>query len=82
MLHTKSLFFHRLTPIHDVKQLTRAPHAVPMLVCWGGHHSTSKFNLKKGHNSKTTAFRVMPLVLQLHFVTMSKYSKFGVDKNI
>ena len=30
-----------------------------------------KINLKKGHNSKTTAFRVMPFVLRLHLV-MSK----------
>ena len=45
----------------------------------GGYHSTLKFKLKKGHNSKTTAFRVMPLVLQLHLVMMSKYSQFGVD---
>ena len=46
----------------------------------GGHHSTYKFiSLKRGHNSKTTAFRVMRLVLQLHRVMMSKYSKFGID---
>ena len=38
-----------------------------------------KIYVKKGHNSKTTALRVMPLVLQLHLVMMSKYSKFGVD---
>ena len=31
------------------------------------------------HNSKTIAFRVMSLVLQLHLVMMSKYSKFGDD---
>ena len=35
--------------------------------------------VKKGHNSKTIAFRAMSLVLQLHHVMMSKYSKFGVD---
>ena len=42
-----------------------------------GHHS--KFLVKNGHNSKILAFRVMPLVLQLCLVKMSKYSKFGVD---
>ena len=35
--------------------------------------------VKKGHNSKTTAFRVMPFVLQLHLVMMSLCSKFDVD---
>ena len=35
--------------------------------------------VKKGHNSKTIAFRDMTLVLQLNLVMMSKYSKFGVD---
>ena len=34
--------------------------------------------LKKGHNSKTTAFRVMLLVLHLHLVMMSN-SMFGAD---
>ena len=43
------------------------------------HHSTLKFKLKKGHNSKTRAFRVMILVLQMHLVMMSKYPKFGAD---
>ena len=38
-----------------------------------------KFLLKNGHYSKIIAFRVMPLVLQLHLVMMSRYSKFGVD---
>ena len=39
-----------------------------------------KILVEKGHNSKATciAFRVMPLVLQLHLVMMSKYSKFSV----
>ena len=35
--------------------------------------------VKKGHNSKTIAFRVIPLVLQLQPVIMSTLSKFGVD---
>ena len=35
-------------------------------------------SFKKGHNSKIIAFRVMPLVQQLHLVTMSWHSKFGV----
>ena len=38
-----------------------------------------KRKVKKGHDSKTIGFRGMPLVLQLHLVMMSKYSKFGVD---
>ena len=38
-----------------------------------------KYLVKKGHNSKTVAFRVMPLVLQLHLVMMNKYSKFDVE---
>ena len=37
-----------------------------------------KFLVKKRHNSKPIAFRVMPLVPQLHLVMMSKYPKFGV----
>ena len=44
-----------------------------------GHNSTSKIEVKKGHNSNSITFIVMPLVLQLHLVMMSKYSKFGVD---
>ena len=51
---------------------------VQMLVCHR-HHATKKIKLEKGHNSKTTAFRVIPFVLQLHLVMISKYSKFGVD---
>ena len=35
--------------------------------------------VKKGHNSKTIAFRVMSLVLQLHLVIICKYSKFDID---
>ena len=35
--------------------------------------------VKKGNNSKTIAFRIMPLVLQLHLVMMSKYSQFDVE---
>ena len=44
-----------------------------MLVCQG---SSFYFNFidKKGHNSRNKAFRVMPFVLQLHLVMMSKYS--------
>ena len=57
---------------------TRALHAVPMLVCKGPSFYL-KIYVKKGHNSKTLAFRFIPLVLQLHLVMMSKYSKFGVD---
>ena len=37
-----------------------------------------KFLAEKGHNSKTIAYRVMPLVLQLHLVIMSEYSKSGL----
>ena len=51
---------------------------VRMLVCQGPSFYL-KFLVKKGHNSKTMAFRFMPLALQLHLVIMSKYSKFGVD---
>ena len=61
----------------NLKQ-TRAQHVVSMLVCQGLSFSL-KYLLKKRYNSKTTAFRVMPLVLQLHLVIMSKYSMFGVD---
>ena len=57
---------------------TRAPHAVPKLVCRGPSFYL-KIKLKKGHNSKSTAFRVMPCVPQLHLVMISKHSKFGVD---
>ena len=46
-----------------------------MLVCQGSLFFL-KFLVKKGHNSKNIAFRVMSLVLQLHLVKMSK---FGVD---
>ena len=38
-----------------------------------------KYLVKKRHNSKIIAFRVMLLVLQLHLVMMSNYSKFVVD---
>ena len=38
-----------------------------------------KYLVKKGHNSKTLAFRVMPLVLQQHIVMMSKNSKFSTN---
>ena len=38
-----------------------------------------QFLVKKRHNSKYIAFRVMSLVLQLQLVMMSKCSKFGVD---
>ena len=57
---------------------SRALHAVSTLVCQGPSFYL-KLLVKKGHNSKTTAFRVMRLVLQLHLVMMSKYSMFNVD---
>ena len=53
-------------------------HAVPMLVCQGTSFYL-KYLVEKGHNSKTISIRVMPLVLLMHLVMMSKYSKFGVD---
>ena len=53
-------------------------HAVPTLVCRGPSFYL-KFLAKKGHNSKSIAFRVIPLVLQMHLVMMSKFSKFGFD---
>ena len=58
----------------------RMSHAVPMLIC----HSPSlylKFLVKKGHYSKTIAFRVilLPIVLQLQLVMMSKYSMLSAD---
>ena len=33
------------------KCITRAPHVVPTLICWGGHHSTKKFKLKNSFQS-------------------------------
>ena len=58
--------------------ITRAPPAVPMLICQGPS-LYFEFLVKKGHNSKTIPFRVMPLVLQLHLVMMNKHSKISVD---
>ena len=43
------------------------------------HLSGAIIVLKKGHNSKNIAFKVIPLALQLHLAIMSKYSKFDVD---
>ena len=60
------------------ERTTKAPHAVPILVCQGPSFYL-QFLVKKGHNSTNIAFRVMPLPLQLHLVMMSKYTKFGVD---
>ena len=37
------------------------------------------FLVKKGYNFKHLAFKVMPLVLQLHLVKIIKYSKFDID---
>ena len=37
-----------------------------------------KVFVKKGHYSKNIANRVMSIVMQMHVVMMSKYSKFGV----
>ena len=54
------------------------PHSVPTLVSQEPSFYL-KFLVNKVDNSKTIALRVMPLVLQLHLVLMSKYSKFGVD---
>ena len=42
-------------------------YAVPKLVCQGPSFYLN-YLVKKGHNSKTIAFRVMPLVLQLPLV--------------
>ena len=59
------------------KEETRAPYeAITLVSSW------AIIILKlvtKAHNSKSIAFKVMPLALQLHFVMMCKYSKFGVD---
>ena len=49
-----------------------------MLVCQGPSFYLNIL-VKKGHNPKNIALRVIPLVLQLQLVMMSKYSKFGVD---
>ena len=53
-----------------VEEDTRAPHAVPTLVCQG---IILLKNLKKGCNLETTAFRVM-----LHLIMMRKYFKFSL----
>ena len=45
-----------------------------MLVCQG-----PSFYIKVSVNFKTVAFRVMPLIWQLHLVMTSKYSNFSVD---
>ena len=70
------MFFSLHYSLINIK--TRAPHAVPTLVC-----REASFYLKilvnKSHTSKTTASRVMPLFLQLYPVMMSKYSNFGAD---
>ena len=47
--------------------------------CLSGTIIIHKILVKNWHNSKAIDFRVMPLVLQLHLVIMSKYSNFGVD---
>ena len=64
-------------PKNTGQSLTRAPNAVPTLVCQGPSFYL-KFLVKKGHNSKNISFRVISLALQPHFVMMSKYSKFLV----
>ena len=55
----------------------RASHAVPMIVSQGPLFY-SKFLVKKGHNSKSIAFRVMSLVKQLH-IKPSRYIKNEVS---
>ena len=55
-----------------------ATQAVPTLVSQGPSFYL-KFSFKKGHNSKTIAFRVVFLALQMQLVMMRKYSKFSVD---
>ena len=69
-----------LLPCNKTNQtewVIRASHAVPTL-CQGPSFYL-KFLVKKRHNSRNKAFKVMPLVLQLHLVMMRKYTKFGVD---
>ena len=64
-----------------LKCLTRAPHEVLTLVCQGPSLYL-KHLVKKGHNSKTIACfqNYAPcLVLHMHSVMTSKYSKFDVD---
>ena len=61
-------------------EITKEPYVLPTLVCQGPLFYL-KVKVKKGHNSKTTAFRVMPLVLQQHLVMITKYSKFNVTLN-
>ena len=56
----------------------RAQHTVATLV-YQGPSFYLNFKLKKGQNSKIIAFGERPLVLLLHLVMMSKYSKFGDD---
>ena len=60
-------------PVQIIKH--RVPHVIPMLVCQGPSFYLNLL-VKKGHNSKNIAYRVMLLVLQLHLVMMNK---FGVD---
>ena len=57
---------------------TRALHAVSTLICYGPSFFIKSL-VKIGHNSRNIAFIVIPLVLQLHLVMLSKYSKFGFD---
>ena len=59
--------------------ITRALHAIPILVCQEPSFYLNVL-VKKGHNSKSITFGVMPLALQLlHLVMMSMYSKCGSD---
>ena len=45
----------------------------------GGPSFYLKCLVNRKHNSKTIAFRVMPLILQLHLHMINMFSKFGVD---
>ena len=50
--------------LQTLQKPTRALHEVPKLICqWPLFYL--KFLIRKGHNSKTIAFKVIPLVLQL-----------------
>ena len=71
---TNFKWFHHLRRLHFTGAIinNKSTACSTMLICQGPSFYL-KLLVKKGHNSKNIAFRVMLLVLQQHLVMMSKY---------
>ena len=79
LLHYEYMLIHTYRSFKQIKNKKNKNTTCGTDTGLSGPSFYLKVLVKKGHNSKNIAFRVMFFALHVHLVMMSKYAKFGVD---